>query len=154
MINDIRAHELKLWEIAVLLLVCILLQTNQPTILARRACEVAVGARSRRKPYVHSSYCSDCDQEVHRYCCEDEQVQEVQIYIFLNWKRQKFLCRFYEKFISRRLEASPELILTQYPFKSQSKKSNKRPAGGTTGSEIQYHYCPSFRRKIIFTLNP
>lgn len=50
--------------------------------------------------------------------------------------------------------ASPELILTQYPFESQSKKPNKGPAGGTTGSEIQYHYCPSFRRKIISSLNP
>lgn len=69
-------------------IVFFLFQTNQPTVLTRRACEVAVGARCRRKPYVHTSYCSDCDQEVHRYCCEDEQVQEVQIYIFLSWKRQ------------------------------------------------------------------
>ncbi|CAH0727425.1 unnamed protein product, partial [Brenthis ino] len=47
---------------------------NQPTTLMRRACEVAVGARPRRKPFVVSSFSADPDQEVHRYVSEDERV--------------------------------------------------------------------------------
>ncbi|KAM3967895.1 uncharacterized protein ACR2FA_011444 [Aphomia sociella] len=45
---------------------------NQPTVLMRRACEVAVGSRARRKPFVVSSYCADPHNEVHRYHSEDE----------------------------------------------------------------------------------
>lgn len=40
----------------------------------RRACEVAVGTRPRRKPFVVSSYTADPDQEVHRYASQDERV--------------------------------------------------------------------------------
>ncbi|XP_069359400.1 keratin-associated protein 9-1-like isoform X1 [Maniola hyperantus] len=45
---------------------------NQPTVLMRRACEVAVGARPRRKPFAVSSVCIDPDQEVHRYHSQDD----------------------------------------------------------------------------------
>ncbi|XP_072937757.1 uncharacterized protein [Epargyreus clarus] len=46
---------------------------NQPTLLMRRACEVAVGTRPRRRPFVVSSFCADPDRQVHRYHAEDEQ---------------------------------------------------------------------------------
>ncbi|XP_064074344.1 keratin-associated protein 4-12-like isoform X2 [Vanessa tameamea] len=45
---------------------------NQPTVLMRRACEVAVGARPRRKPFVESCYSADPDQQIHRYVSQDE----------------------------------------------------------------------------------
>ncbi|XP_039760849.1 uncharacterized protein LOC120634371 isoform X4 [Pararge aegeria] len=45
---------------------------NQPTVLMRRACEVAVGARPRRKPFAISTSCVDPDQEVHRYHSQDD----------------------------------------------------------------------------------
>ncbi|XP_060807999.1 uncharacterized protein LOC106140079 [Amyelois transitella] len=45
---------------------------NQPTVLMRRACEVAVGARSRRKPFVESSFSSDPEKEIRRFISEDE----------------------------------------------------------------------------------
>ncbi|CAB3256481.1 unnamed protein product [Arctia plantaginis] len=41
---------------------------NQPTVLMRRACEVACG---RRKPFVASSYHVDADHEERRYHSED-----------------------------------------------------------------------------------
>ncbi|XP_075982585.1 uncharacterized protein LOC142980865 [Anticarsia gemmatalis] len=44
---------------------------NQTTVLMRRACEVACGARARRKPFVVSSYHADPEQEVRRYHSED-----------------------------------------------------------------------------------
>ncbi|OWR41900.1 hypothetical protein KGM_203779 [Danaus plexippus plexippus] len=50
------------------------LKVNQPTILMRRACEVAVGARPRRKPFVTSSYSANAEEEVHRYMSQDERV--------------------------------------------------------------------------------
>ncbi|XP_063822929.1 keratin-associated protein 10-1-like isoform X1 [Ostrinia nubilalis] len=46
--------------------------TNQPTLLMRRACEVAVGARQRRKPFVLSTYSADPYNVEQRYHCEDE----------------------------------------------------------------------------------
>ncbi|CAG9791198.1 unnamed protein product [Diatraea saccharalis] len=45
---------------------------NQPTVLMRRACEVAVGARERRKPFVMSTYKADATKVEHRYHSEDE----------------------------------------------------------------------------------
>ncbi|RVE48161.1 hypothetical protein evm_007221 [Chilo suppressalis] len=45
---------------------------NQPTVLMRRACEVAVGARERRKPFVMSTYKADASNVEHRYHSEDE----------------------------------------------------------------------------------
>ncbi|KAL4712755.1 hypothetical protein ACJJTC_008052 [Scirpophaga incertulas] len=45
---------------------------NQPNSLMRRACEVAVGARVRRKPFVESSYRADANDVEHRYHSEDE----------------------------------------------------------------------------------
>ncbi|XP_062524723.1 uncharacterized protein LOC134198691 isoform X3 [Bombyx mori] len=48
---------------------------DQPTVLMRRACEVAAGVRGRRKPFVETSYRADPYDEVHRYHSEDEQVQ-------------------------------------------------------------------------------
>ncbi|XP_022822048.1 keratin-associated protein 10-8-like isoform X1 [Spodoptera litura] len=46
--------------------------TNQPTVLMRRACEVACGARPRRKPFVCSSYSADPYNEIRRFHSEDE----------------------------------------------------------------------------------
>uniref|UniRef100_A0A2A4J3U5 Uncharacterized protein n=1 Tax=Heliothis virescens TaxID=7102 RepID=A0A2A4J3U5_HELVI len=46
--------------------------TNQPTVLTRRACEVACGTRARRKPFVVSSYAADPYNEIRRYHSEDE----------------------------------------------------------------------------------
>ncbi|KAJ0182425.1 hypothetical protein K1T71_001794 [Dendrolimus kikuchii] len=45
---------------------------NQPTVLMRRACEVACGVRPRRVPFVTSSYSADAYNEVHRYHSQDE----------------------------------------------------------------------------------
>ncbi|CAK1540133.1 unnamed protein product [Leptosia nina] len=49
-------------------------RVNQPTVLTRRACEVAVGCRPRRKPFIAHSYCVDSEQEIHRYVSEDDRV--------------------------------------------------------------------------------
>ncbi|CAD0194870.1 unnamed protein product [Chrysodeixis includens] len=46
--------------------------TNQPTVLMRRACEVACGTRARRKPFVVSTYAADPYKEVRQYHSEDE----------------------------------------------------------------------------------
>ncbi|CAH4031260.1 unnamed protein product [Pieris brassicae] len=48
------------------------IEVNQPTVLTRRACEVAVGCRPRRKPFFEHSYCADAEQQIHRYVSEDE----------------------------------------------------------------------------------
>ncbi|XP_073958414.1 uncharacterized protein isoform X5 [Choristoneura fumiferana] len=48
--------------------------TNQPTVLMRRACEVAIGKRPRKKPFVESCYRADADHQESRYISEDEQV--------------------------------------------------------------------------------
>ncbi|VVC98535.1 unnamed protein product [Leptidea sinapis] len=45
---------------------------NQPTVLMRRACEVAVGNRPRRKPFVETSYSADSEKEISRYASEDD----------------------------------------------------------------------------------
>ncbi|KAJ8735650.1 hypothetical protein PYW07_007270 [Mythimna separata] len=45
--------------------------TNQPTVLMRRACEVACGKR-QRKPFVVASYAADPHNEIRRYHSEDE----------------------------------------------------------------------------------
>lgn len=50
-----------------------LFQANQPTVLMRRACEVACGTR-KRKPFVVSSYAADPHNEIRRYHSEDERV--------------------------------------------------------------------------------
>lgn len=42
----------------------------------RRACEVAVGRRNRRKPFVETSYRADPDNEVRRYHSEDDRVTD------------------------------------------------------------------------------
>ncbi|XP_059051069.1 uncharacterized protein LOC131845922 isoform X3 [Achroia grisella] len=47
---------------------------NQPTVLMRRACEVAIGTKAKRKPFVESMYCADSHNEVHRYRSEDERI--------------------------------------------------------------------------------
>ncbi|KAJ8736262.1 hypothetical protein PYW08_006918 [Mythimna loreyi] len=44
---------------------------NQPTVLMRRACEVACGTR-KRKPFVVSSYAADPHNEIRRFHSEDE----------------------------------------------------------------------------------
>ncbi|KOB68965.1 Uncharacterized protein OBRU01_11082 [Operophtera brumata] len=78
------------------------IEHNQPTVLTRRACEIAVGTRMRKKPFVESSYSADEFSEVHRYHCEDERLEVG--------------------------KAPPDLIPTQYSFRSQCKKPNKCPA--------------------------
>lgn len=52
----------------------VLFQKNQTTVLMRRACEVACGARPRRAPFVVSTYHADPDNEVRRFHAEDERV--------------------------------------------------------------------------------
>ncbi|XP_063616570.1 uncharacterized protein LOC134789838 isoform X2 [Cydia splendana] len=46
---------------------------NQPTVLMRRACEVAVGKRPRKRPYEESRYLRDADHQESRYIREDEE---------------------------------------------------------------------------------
>ncbi|XP_063395340.1 uncharacterized protein LOC134680189 isoform X2 [Cydia fagiglandana] len=46
---------------------------NQPTVLMRRACEVAVGKRPRKKPYEESRFVRDPDHQESRYIREDEE---------------------------------------------------------------------------------
>ncbi|XP_061709057.1 uncharacterized protein LOC133519130 isoform X2 [Cydia pomonella] len=46
---------------------------NQPTVLMRRACEVAVGKRPRKKPYEESRFIRDADHQESRYIREDEE---------------------------------------------------------------------------------
>lgn len=39
-----------------------------------RACEVALGVKTRRKPFIEPSYRADSCNEIHKYHSEDEQV--------------------------------------------------------------------------------
>ncbi|KAH9628154.1 hypothetical protein HF086_018370 [Spodoptera exigua] len=55
--------------------------TNQPTLLMRRACEVACGTRPRRKPFVVSSYSADPHSEIRRFHSEDEREDQNSLFI-------------------------------------------------------------------------
>ncbi|XP_047985696.1 uncharacterized protein LOC125225865 [Leguminivora glycinivorella] len=46
---------------------------NQPTVLMRRACEVAIGKRPRKKPYEERRFIRDADHQESRYIREDEE---------------------------------------------------------------------------------